>query len=325
MVHPERQTRSRLMQLFNEQGYHPRHDLGQNFLIDLNLLEIVVQSASLSKRDVVLEVGTGTGGMTNFLADQAGFVVSVEIDPRVHGLARESTADRTNVALLNCDILKSKNRLEPIVVDELRTRLAAIPDSRLKLVANLPYSVATPVISNLIASELAWELMVVTIQWELALRMQAGPHSADYSALSVWLQSQCVVELLKRLPPTVFWPRPKVDSAIVRIVPDLPRAARISDRQFFQEFIRRIFTQRRKHLRGVLASEYRKQISRERIETMLLAESSDPNVRAEELNPDQLVRIAIALQAELAGVDLTGVDHTGVDQSANNPMTADPT
>lgn len=103
------------------------------------------------------------------------------------------------------------------------------------------------------------------------------------------------------------------------------RAARISDRQFFQEFIRRIFTQRRKHLRGVLASEYRKQISRERIETMLLAESSNPNVRAEELNPDQLVRIAIALQAELAGVDLTGVDHTGVDQSANNPMTADPT
>ncbi|MCA9097346.1 MAG: ribosomal RNA small subunit methyltransferase A [Planctomycetaceae bacterium] len=300
MDQPERQTRSRLMQLFNEQGYHPRHDLGQNFLIDLNLLEIVVQSASLAPSDVVLEVGTGTGGMTNFLADQAGYVISVEIDPRVHSLARESTADRTNVTLLNCDILKSKNQLQPAVLDELHSRLAAIPDSRLKLVANLPYSVATPVISNLIASELPWELMVVTIQWELALRMQAGPHSADYSALSVWLQSQCQVELLKRLPPTVFWPRPKVDSAIVRITPDLPRASRIADRQFFQEFIRRIFTQRRKHLCGVLASEYRKRIPRERIESVLLAESSDPNVRAEELSPDQLVRIASAIQTELA-------------------------
>lgn len=307
MDQPERQTRSRLMRLFNQQGYHPRHDLGQNFLIDLNLLELVVESAALSGRDVVLEVGTGTGGMTNFLARQAGWVISVEIDPRVHSLACQSTADCTNVTLLNCDVLKSKNQLQPAVLDELRHRLASVPGGGLKLVANLPYSVATPVISNLIATELPWELMVVTIQWELALRMQAGPHSADYSALSVWLQSQCQVELLKRLPPSVFWPRPKVDSAIVKITPDRLRAAGISDRQFFQEFIRRIFTQRRKHLRGVLATEYRKQISRDRIEAMLQAESSDPNVRAEELSPDQLVRIATALQVELAASEST--DH----------------
>lgn len=312
MDQPERQTRSRLMRLFNQQGYHPRHDLGQNFLIDLNLLEFVVESASLCERDVVLEVGTGTGGMTNFLAQQAGWALSVEIDPRVHSLARESTAECANVTLLNCDILKSKNQLQPAVLDELRNRLATVPEGRLKLVANLPYSVATPVISNLVASELPWELMVVTIQWELALRMQAGPHSADYSSLSVWLQSQCQVELLKRLPPTVFWPRPKVDSAIVRITPDLSRASGIGNRQFFQEFIRRIFTQRRKHLRGVLATEYRKQIPRERIEAMLLEESPDPNVRAEELSPDQLVRVATALLVELGTTP----------QSSDNPMTA---
>ncbi len=308
MDQPERQTRSRLMQLFNARGYHPRHDLGQNFLIDLNLLEIVVESADLQPHDIVLEVGTGTGGMTNFLADKAAWVVSVEIDPKVHGLARESTADRSNVTLLNCDILHSKNQIAPEVLDELRRRIDSLPQSRVKLVANLPYSVATPVISNLIAGELPWVLMVVTIQWELGVRMQAGPHASDYSGLSVWLQSQCHLEILKRLPPTVFWPRPKVDSAIVRITPDESRRALIGDRRFFQEFIRRIFTQRRKHLRGVLSAEYKNRIPRERIETILAAESTDPNVRAEELPPDQLVRIASALREELAA-PTTPVNH----------------
>lgn len=308
MDQPERQTRSRLMQLFNEQGYHPRHDLGQNFLIDLNLLEFVVQAASLGPQDVVLEVGTGTGGMTNFLADQAGYVVSVEIDPRVHSLAGKSTAGRTNVTLLNCDVLKSKNQLQPTVLDELRTRIEAIPSGRLKLVANLPYSVATPVISNLIATGLPWELMVVTIQWELALRMQAGPHSADYGALSVWLQSQCRVEILKRLPPSVFWPRPKVDSAIVRILPDLDRAKNLGDRQFFQDFVRRLFTQRRKHLRGVLAGMYKPQLDRETIEELLNAQALEPNVRAEELEPDRLVEISRRLAAALGTSSLPPPD-----------------
>ncbi|MFO1019744.1 MAG: 16S rRNA (adenine(1518)-N(6)/adenine(1519)-N(6))-dimethyltransferase RsmA [Planctomycetales bacterium] len=288
----ERQTRSRLMSLFEQHGYHPRSDFGQNFLIDLNLLEFVVKSAQLTPEDVVLEIGTGTGGMTTFLAAQAGQVLSVELDHRVFQLAQEVTRDCTNVRLLNCDALKSKNEMNPQVLAVVEELLKSFPGSGLKLVANLPYAVATPIISNLVASDLPWRTMVVTIQWELALRMQARPRTSDYSALSVWLQSQCQVEILKRLPPTVFWPRPKVDSAIVEIRPDLTRSQQIADRLFFQEFLRRLFTQRRKHFRSVLAGMYRDQLSKPELESLLAAEQVPENARAEELEVATLVRVA---------------------------------
>ncbi|MEZ6051155.1 MAG: rRNA adenine N-6-methyltransferase family protein [Planctomycetaceae bacterium] len=113
----------------------------------------------------------------------------------------------------------------------------------MKLVANLPYSIATPVISNLVATDLDWNRMVVTIQYELGERMRARPSTSHYGSLSVWLQSQCRVKLLKKLGPTVFWPRPQVNSAIMKITPDRGAAAQISDRRFFQDYIRRVFHQ----------------------------------------------------------------------------------
>jgi 16S rRNA (adenine1518-N6/adenine1519-N6)-dimethyltransferase len=280
------------MQLFERQGLHPRTDLGQNFLIDLNTIEFVVREAELTRDDVVLEVGAGTGGMTTFLAQGAGHVVSVEIDRNMHHFATAATAIFDNVTLLNADALASKSRLAPEVIDVVQSQLAVSPERRLKLVANLPYSVATPVVSNLVATDLPWTRMLITIQLELAERMTAAPRESAYGALPVWLRAQCRVTLLKKVPPTSFWPRPQVDSAVVRLDPAPELRATIDDREFFHDFIRRLFQQRRKLLRGVLSSMYRQELSKSNIDDLLSDQGLGGSARAEELDVATLVRLS---------------------------------
>ena len=304
MNSPQRQTRTHLISLFQELGLHPRGDLGQNFLIDLNLLEMIVQEARLGPDDVVLEVGAGTGGLTTYLSAAAA-VVSVEYDTNMYGLACRAIEGRDNVTLINTDALKSKNQIAPVVMDAVRRELSVDPKRRLKLVANLPYSIGTSVIANLIASDLPWELMVVTIQWELAERMLAKPKTGDYSPLSVFLQSQCDLKLLRKLGPSVFWPRPTIDSAIVRIDPNLEARAKIVDRNEFQLFLRDIFTQRRKHLRGVVVNLYKQRLSKQQIEGVLESLQLPPETRAEELTVGQLVELSNRLQRCIQGETLT--------------------
>jgi 16S rRNA (adenine1518-N6/adenine1519-N6)-dimethyltransferase len=303
MKHTQRQTRSHLMELFERHGFHPRTDLGQNFLIDLNLVEYIVRQAELGPRDVVLEVGAGTGGMTTFLAHQAGAVVSVEYDRNMHALAAEAVAGFENVTLLQTDALKNKNHFSRPVLEAVAAKLAEASTRRLKLVANLPYSIATPIVSNLVATDLPWERMVVTIQLELAERMAAGPGSPQYGALSVWLQSQCEVTVLKRLNPTVFWPRPKVNSAIVRIVPEAAGREAIADRPFFQDFLRRLFQKRRKLMRSTLVGMYRKQLDKSAVDAVLDELGFDEHARAEQLDTDTLRRLANRLYNALHAND----------------------
>lgn len=287
----QRQTRSYLMTLFRQHGMNPRGDLGQNFLIDVNLIEFAVRNAELKPSDLVLEVGSGTGGMTAFLAREAGKVISVDIDKNMSALAAEAVKDFDNVTLVNQDILKNKNTLAPEVVSLIWEKLSQLRDGQLKLVANLPYSVGTPVISNLIASDLPWQRMVCTIQWELAEKMAAEPKTSKYGALSVWIQSQASVRILRKLGPKVFWPRPKVDSAIVSIWRNPEAAARINDRKFFLDFLRRMFTQRRKHLRSVLIGMYRKQLTKEDVDALLAELEHKPDDRAELLDVPTLIRL----------------------------------
>ena len=287
-----RQTRSHLMDLFARHGFHPRTDFGQNFLIDLNLVDFLAREARLGSDDVVLEIGTGTGSLTGQLAAFAAAVITVEVDHRMVGLAGEVVDDLNNVTLLHRDALKNKNHFAPELLELIAERLAEESGRRLKLVANLPYSIATPVVSNLVATDIDWERIVVTIQWELAERMTAGPGTRDYGALSAWLQSQCHVKTLRKLPPTVFWPRPKVQSAIVRLVPDPVGKRRIIDRMFFLDFLRRGFHQRRKHFRGVLAGMYRKQISKADVDSAMAETGLPEKVRAEQIEVAGLVELA---------------------------------
>ena len=301
MKEDERQTRSYLMQLFERHGFNPRSDLGQNFLIDLNIIEYVVEHGHIQPNDIVLEVGTGTGGMTTFMAQQAAHVITVEYDRNMHTLAQEATQKYDNITLLNCDALKNKNHMSPIVLDEIAAQLEAHPGSQLKLVANLPYNVATPIISNIVASDLPWNRMVVTIQYELGLKMACKPTSSNYGALSVWLQSQCFVKLLKKLGPTVFWPRPGVDSAIVQLTPNPPLKQKIVDRVFFQDFLRRVFQRRRKLMRSTLVGMYSKQLPKADVDAILLSHGIDKEkTRAEELNVPELIELANSFQEQIA-------------------------
>jgi 16S rRNA (adenine1518-N6/adenine1519-N6)-dimethyltransferase len=247
-----RQTLSYLRNLFEGRGIRPKNKLGQNFLIDLNLVDLIVRSAELTREDLVLEVGSGTGSLTTRLAEQAGAVVSVEIDPAFFALVSEAVAGRENVTLLHADALASKNQINPELfetLEKVRQRFGCV---RCKLIANLPYAVATPLIANLLISELALERMIVTVQWEIAERLLSVPATKDYGALAVLVQSLADVELVRKLPPTVFWPRPQVSSAIVCIRPNREKRAQVGDVPRWRIFLRDLYVHRRKNLRGAL-------------------------------------------------------------------------
>lgn len=291
------------MDLFKQFGFNPRSDLGQNFLIDINLIEFAVRAADLSKDDVVLEVGPGTGGMTTFLAAEAGKVISVEVDRNMFALATKATENCDNVTLVLRDILKNKNTLAPEITELLTSTMAELPNSQLKLVANLPYNVATPVISNLVASDLPWQRMVCTIQLELGEKMIAEPGQGNYGALAVWLQSQCSVRIIRRLGPKVFWPRPKVDSAIVSIWRHDGRGDKIEDKKFFLDFLRRLFHHRRKLLRRVLVGMYSKQLSKTRVDELLAELEHDGDTRAEALEVHALVKLGNRFNKEIKALE----------------------
>jgi 16S rRNA (adenine1518-N6/adenine1519-N6)-dimethyltransferase len=292
-----RQTLSYLRDLFEARGLRPKSKLGQSFLIDLNLLDLIVRVAELDRGDLALEVGTGSGSLTARLAEQAGQVLGVELDAGFCALARETTAAYANVTLLNVDALKNKNQINPVVLDALGTLLARPEIKRLKLVANLPYVVATPVITNFLLTELPFERMVVTIQWELAERLVARPSTKDYSALSVLVQSLAAVEVVRRMPPQAFWPRPKVDSAIVLIRPDPARRALIADLPAFHDFIRDLYLHRRKNLRGALLPVVRGRFTKESLDERLHAHGFDPAGRAEALTVEEHRKLWEALRA----------------------------
>jgi 16S rRNA (adenine1518-N6/adenine1519-N6)-dimethyltransferase len=293
------QTLTFLKHRFAEVGLELNARHGQNFLIDLNLQRVIVESAQFSPQDVVLEVGTGTGALTALMAAQAAHVVTVEIDPRLHQLASEELIDFTNVTMLQFDALKNKNTLDPRLLAAVYAQLGEDPNRRFKLVANLAYNIATPLITNLLALDRPPHSMVVTIQKEVADRMVAKPSTKDYGSLSIWIQSQCEVELLRVMPPAVFWPRPKVDSAIVRITLDGQRRANIPDRAFFHQFVRSLFLHRRKFLRGVLVATYKQQLEKPEIDSILAGQQLPENARAEELNITQMLQLSEAFRGRL--------------------------
>ena len=292
-----RQTITYLTRRFREVGIEPESGHGQNFLIDLNLVRLLVDRADLGPHDVVLEVGTGTGSLTALLAQRAAAVVTVEVDLRMFQLASEELVDHPNVTMLHLDALRNKNRLDPRVLDAVKDRLAQTPGGVFKLVANLPYNIATPVISNLLAGPLVPRTMTVTIQKELADRMMARPSTKDYGALSIWVQSQCRVERVREMPPTVFWPRPKVTSAIVHLEFDSAMRGRLADPDGFHDFVRSLFLHRRKLLRGVLAAALKTKIDKPGIDELMGRLKLDPQARAEELDVQRVIELYEAIRA----------------------------
>src|SRR6478752_3459450 len=286
-----RQTKSFLLERFREMGIRPATRHGQNFLIDLNLVDLIVSSAEITSDDVVLEVGTGTGSLTSLMAAQAAAVVTVEIDGHLFELASEQLIDLPNVTMLKLDALKNKNTIDDRVMDAIGKHLAEAPGRRLKLVANLPYNIATPLLSNLLFARHVPHSMTVTIQKELAERIIAPPSTKDYSALSVWIQSQCTAEIVRLMPPSVFWPAPKVTSAVLRIVLDPERRGRIANLQFFHQITKALFLHRRKFLRANVVAAMKNHLNKEEVDAMLNEMAFGPNARTEELDVATLIKL----------------------------------
>jgi 16S rRNA (adenine1518-N6/adenine1519-N6)-dimethyltransferase len=292
-----RQTLTYLMNLLGRHGLRPKNKLGQCFLIDLNVVDLVSRTAELSQEDLAVEVGTGTGSLTARLADAAGGVFSVEIAPAFHNLARETLGERDNVTLFCADILKNKNQLNPDVLKKLNDIRGQFP--RAKLVANLPYAVAVPVISNFLMEDWSFERMVVTVQWEIAERLMARPGTKDYAALAILVQSVADVELVRKLAPSVFWPRPQVASAIVLIRPNAERRARAPEIHRFRSFLRDLYAHRRKNLRGGLVSLATGDHDKDDVDRKLAELALDGRVRAETLSVEDHWRLCESFGAPL--------------------------
>jgi 16S rRNA (adenine1518-N6/adenine1519-N6)-dimethyltransferase len=293
-----RQTLSYLRNLFDRHGIRPKNKLGQNFLIDLNLIDLIVRSAELTRRDVALEIGSGTGSLTARLAEEAGGVLSVEIDPSFYELVRDAVRESPRVVLMQVDALKHKNEMNPHLIEALDELQERTKTQNLKLVANLPYAVAVPVISNLLLTNLNFTRMVVTVQWEIAERLMATPDTSNYAGLAVLVQSLTDVTLVRKLAPGVFWPRPKVASAIVQIDPRPDKRAHVEAMvgsvQRFRNFLRDLYTHRRKNLRGAIAGMPSGRHAKEEVDQKLAELQIDGKTRAEDLDIEQHLRLCAA-------------------------------
>jgi len=285
-------TKRDIISALRERGIHLKKSLGQNFLIDGNLLDFIVRNAELVQSDLVLEIGAGSGLLTRRMAEAAGHVVAVEIDEAVAALLREHTEDLDNVTLLVCDALESKSALNPALLDAVARALALPGIRRLKCVANLPYAVSTIVIPLLLQGPLSADLMVFTVQREVADRLAARPGVKDYGALSVIVQASARVEVLRTLGRKVFFPEPKVDSAIVRLEPTDEVLRHIRDYGTFAALTHALFQHRRKKAAGSLALSERFGASRDRLAAALAAADIRDDARADQLSVIQIVRLA---------------------------------
>jgi len=243
------QTKRQIQQLLASAGVRPSKRLGQHFLIDLNLMRLLISSANIDRHDIVLEVGCGTGSLTEALSQRADKVIAVELDRTLAEIAKRQLAKLDNVTILNIDILDNKNTISQTVTGALELAYEKY-SGRILLVANLPYNVASPVMLNLVTGPTIVDGMHVTVQKEVADRMTAAPGSRDYGSLSIHLCATGEVKMIRILKPTVFWPQPKVDSAMVSFVRKKEKLSRIQSMQLFSDIVNLFMSHRRKMLKA---------------------------------------------------------------------------
>jgi len=285
-----------LKQIFGRKGIALNKRFGQNFLIDQNILLSIPKIAELKEDDVVLEIGTGTGGLTRLLAERGRHVFTVEVDRKLFELSSDILKLYKNVTLINADILKTKHKLNPDVLSLVDNWRKEHNQPNMKVVSNLPYNISTPVIINLLESELPVSMMVLMLQKEITERMAAMPGTREYGILSVLTQLFSDVEVVKTLSPHVFWPKPNVYSAIVKVVVRKDKYAnRITDYPFLKKIIHAIFTSRRKTLLNSLEQLKLPDVSRERMKNIIEDMQLDERVRGEVLSLDQLIYLSEAV------------------------------
>jgi 16S rRNA (adenine1518-N6/adenine1519-N6)-dimethyltransferase len=285
------QTKTDIQKILASIGTEPNHRLGQNFLIDLNLMQFLLTNAHINHNDIVLEVGTGTGSLTGELIKRAGKVIAVEFDDSLAKVTAGMFAGEKNFELVNGDALENKNTINYDVMAKLHAARQEF-DGKFLLVANLPYNVASSVMANLLTGDIVADAMTVTVQKEVAQRMAAQPGSDDYGILSILLTAMGCCRILRKLPPSVFWPAPQIDSAIVRFDRDNAKVALIHNIEIFKEVVSLFMGHRRKMLRACVKFAEDKLVNIHHWDDIFTRAFVEPHHRPEELSAVDYVAIA---------------------------------
>ena len=258
---------------------------GQNFLIDTHVLEKIIAASQITKEDFVLEIGPGIGTMTQYLAEYAREVAAVEIDNTLIPILKDTLKDWDNVTVINDDILK---------VDIRKLALEKNGGKPIKVVANLPYYITTPIIMGLFENQVPIDSITIMVQKEVADRMQVGPGTKDYGALSLAVQYYAKPEIVANVPPNCFMPRPKVGSAVIRLERYEKPPVEVSNEKLMFRIIRASFNQRRKTLVNGLKNSQELSYSREEIEEVLNECGIPLNIRGEALTLAEFASLANA-------------------------------
>lgn len=264
-------------------GFNFQKKYGQNFLIDTHVLDKIIGAAQIGPDDFVLEIGPGIGTMTQYLAEAAREVVAVEIDTKLIPILQDTLKEYDNVTVLNEDILK---------VDIRKIAEEKNGGKPIKVVANLPYYITTPIIMGLFESEVPLDSITVMVQKEVADRMQVGPGTKDYGALSLAVQYYAEPYIVANVPPNCFIPRPTVGSAVIRLTRYQEKPVKVNDASFMFKIIRASFNQRRKTLQNGLYNSSELRIPKEKTVAALEEMGLTPTIRGEKLSLEEFAQLS---------------------------------
>ena len=262
------------IEILNKYNFVFQKKFGQNFLIDIHVLDKIITAANITKEDTILEIGPGIGSMTQYLCEKAGKVISVEIDKMLIPILQENLAQYDNFILINDDFLKL----------DTKNLLKKNNCNKVKVVANLPYYITTPIIMNLFENNIPIESITVMVQKEVALRMQASPGTKDYGALSLAIQYYSTTEIIANVPPNCFMPRPNVGSAVINLTLRDSEPYPLNDKDLMFKLVRAAFNQRRKTLVNSIKNAANLNIGKETIAAALEEMNLSPSIRGEALS-----------------------------------------
>ena len=282
-------TPSATKEIINKYSFAFQKKFGQNFLIDSNVLESIIRGAEITKDDFVLEIGPGIGTMTQYLCEAARQVVAVEIDKMLIPILEDTLSEYDNVEVINQDVLKvdikslaeEKNNGKPI-----------------KVVANLPYYITTPIIMGLFESGVPIDSITIMVQKEVADRMKTGPGSKDYGALSLAVQYYATADIVLKVPASCFMPKPNVDSAVIKLTRHKDTQVKVSNEKLMFKIIRASFNQRRKTLANGLKNSPELNFTREQVTEALVSMGKSESVRGEAFTLEEFAKLTDILNSK---------------------------
>lgn len=277
------------LEVINKYGFAFQKRFGQNFLIDSNILENIVSAANITKEDFVLEIGPGIGTMTQYLCENAREVVAVEIDKSLIPILQDTLSEYNNVEVINEDVLK---------VDIKKLAEERNDGKPIKVVANLPYYITTPIIMGLFESGVPIDSITIMVQKEVADRMKTGPGSKDYGALSLAVQYYATADIVLKVPASCFMPKPNVDSAVIKLTRHKDTQVKVSNEKLMFKIIRASFNQRRKTLANGLKNSPELNFTREQVTEALVSMGKSESVRGEAFTLEEFAKLTDILNTK---------------------------